>query len=72
MVMRNVTRSRPPRTGSYWFLGRAASGHPGLRQRNIPSCADVTVLPAAALWLLALALVVLGLRRKGKERHATA
>jgi len=71
MVMRNVTRWRPPRTGSL-VPGRAASGHPGLRPRNIPSCADVPVLPAAALWVLALALIVLGLRRKGKERHATA
>jgi len=25
-------------------------------------CADVTALPPAALWLLALALIVLGLR----------
>ena len=36
---------------------------------NIPLCAAVTALPLAALWLLALALVVLGLRRNGMERQ---
>ena len=32
---------------------------------NIPLCAAVTALPLAALWVLALALVALGLRRHG-------
>ena len=32
---------------------------------NVPLCAAVTALPPAALWVLALALVALGLRRHG-------
>ena len=32
---------------------------------DVPLCAAVTALPLAALWVLALALVVLGLRRQG-------
>ena len=34
-------------------------------EKNVPLCDAVTALPLAALWVLALALVVLGLRRKG-------
>ena len=40
--------------------------------QNVPLCAAVTDLPVAALWLLALALVVLGLHRKRMERQPTA
>ena len=36
---------------------------------NVPLCAAVTALPLAALWVLALALVVLGLRRNGMARQ---
>ena len=39
---------------------------------NVPLCAAVTALPLAALWLLAFALVVLGLRRNGMERQLAA
>ena len=37
---------------------------------DVPLCAAVTALPPAALWVLALALVVLGLRRNGMARQA--
>ena len=36
---------------------------------NVPLCAAVTALPLAALWVLALALAVLGLRRNGMQRQ---
>ena len=36
---------------------------------NVLLCTAVTALPLAALWMLALALVVLGLRRNGIERQ---
>ena len=39
---------------------------------NVLLCAAVTALPAATLWALALALVVLGLRRRGMERQRVA
>ena len=39
---------------------------------NVLLCAAVTALPAATLWALAFALVVLGLRRRGMERQMAA
>ena len=41
--------------------------------QDVPSCAAVTTLPPAALWVpaLALAFALLALRRRGTERHAT-
>ena len=40
--------------------------------RDVPLCAAVTTLPPAALWVLALALVLLGLRRNGMEKQPAA
>ena len=39
---------------------------------NVPLCAAVTAVPPPALWVLALALVVLGLRRHLTERQPAA
>ena len=38
----------------------------------VPLCAAVTTLPRAGLWVLALALVLLGVRRNGLRRQAAA
>ena len=39
---------------------------------NVPLCATVTTLPPAASWVLALALVLLALRRNGMVKHPAA
>ena len=39
---------------------------------DVPLCAAVAALPPAALWMLALVLVVLGLRRHVMERQPAA
>ena len=39
---------------------------------DVPLCDVVTAFPPAALWMLALVLVVLGLRRNGVERQPAA
>ena len=44
-------------------------GRLAIVDNNVPLCDAVTALPLAALWMLALALVVLGLRRNGIERQ---
>ena len=41
-------------------------------ENDVPLCGAVTAIPPPALWVLALALLVLGLRRDGVERQPAA
>ena len=47
-------------------------GRLAIADNDVPLCAAVTAFPLAALWVLALALVLLGLRRNGMQRQPAA